>query len=206
MCIFIKHCKIRKSSLTKENFSWFLHYWTTANIKLVWKWDRKEGRRRRRRRRKSTRVEKTDLSPLKQFPWQGAHDLPWTRRQCPSKLPNSLHMSTLSHYYYFLHHVCWPVSYRHEGWQLKHCRPIAHCPTVISNSSFLIINIILTYSNDALNSSVGKQCALSVLCYEHSMAHKNNLTTLETNLVFQGWADDTSGPNYITGIQLHLHH
>lgn len=71
---------------------------------------------------------------------------------------------------------------------------------------FLIINIILTYFNDALNSSGVKQCAFSVPGYEYSVANKNNLTTPETNPYFQGWADDTSGPNYITWILLHLHH
>lgn len=96
-----------------------------------------------------------------------------------------LHMKTLSHYYYFLHHVCWPVSYRHRARQQNHCRPITNSPTVISNSCFLIINIILTYFNDALNSSIVKQCALSVRGCEHSVAHKNNLTTPETNPIFK---------------------
>lgn len=94
-------------------------------------------------------------------------------------------MKTLSHYYCFLHHVCWPVSYRHWGWQQTHCRPITNSPTVISNSCFLIINIILTYFNDALNSFSVKQCALSVWGCEHSVAHKNNLTTSETNPIVE---------------------
>lgn len=116
------------------------------------------------------------------------------------------HMKTLLHYYYFLHHVCWPVSYRHGGWQQNHCRPIRNSPTDISNSCFLIINIILIYSNDALNSSGVKQCSLYVQGCEHSVAHKNNLTTPETNPIFRSWAADTNGPNYITRTLSHLHH
>lgn len=114
-----------------------------------------------------------------------------------------LHTNTSSHYYCFLHHVGRPVSYRHGGWQQNHCRPITLSPTVISNSCFLIINIILTYFNDAPNSAGVQQCTLSVPGNEHSVAHENNLTTLETNPILR---DDTSGPNYITGTLLHLHH
>lgn len=60
-------------------------------------------------------------------------------------------------------------------------------PRSFSNSCSLIINIILTYFNDALNSSEVKQCALSDTGYERSVAHKNNLTTLETNPIFRDW-------------------
>lgn len=95
-------------------------------------------------------------------------------------------MNTLSHYYYFLHHVCRPVSYRHGGWQQKHSGPITRGPPVISSSCFPIINIILTYFSDAPNSSEVKQCALSVPGYKHSVTQKKiNKWTAENNLIFK---------------------
>lgn len=58
-------------------------------------------------------------------------------------------------------------------------------PQSFHNSHFLIINIILTYFNDALNCSGVKQCSLYVQGCEHSVAHKNNFTTPETNPIFE---------------------
>lgn len=143
--------------------------------------ERQEGKRKG--------IEKNNKNPENSSPGRAHKISPGPEDSVPVNSP-VLHMSTLSHYYYFLHHVCWPVSYRHGRWQQNHCRPITRSPTVISNSCFLIINIILTYFNDALNSSGVKQCALSVRGCEHSVAHKNNLTTPETNPIFSrmgGW-------------------
>ena len=130
-----------------------------------------EGRgRRRKKRKKDIKTETSSAGRMRTRPEDSV----------PVNSP-VLHKNTSSHYYYFLHHVSWPVSYRHGGWQQNHCRPITNSLTVISNSCFRIINIILTYFNDALNSSCVKQCTLSVWGCEHSVAHKNNLTTPETN-------------------------
>lgn len=120
--------------------------------------------------REGKRGEKKQQKNRKQLLWRSAHNLPRSEDSVPVNSP-LLHIKTLAHYYYFLHHVCRPVSYRHRGRQQNHCRPITNSPAVISNSCFLIISIILTYPDDALNSSCVKQCALSVQGCEHSVAH-----------------------------------
>lgn len=41
--------------------------------------------------------EKNQTKTRKQFPWQNEHNLPWTRTQCPSKLPSTYHIISISY-------------------------------------------------------------------------------------------------------------
>lgn len=143
--------------------------------------ERQEGKRKDQEGGGRVLKEKKKTVPFKPVPLEDEHHVPRTRRQCPSKLPSTPHehIITIS---YIMCVGLWAIDTEDDN------RITAGQSHAAPQSCFLIINIILTYFNDALNSSGIKQCALSVPGYEHSVAHKNNLTTPETNPILEdGW-------------------